>query len=108
MTIGFRLCSDIHYYNTAASSVGKLFKPSVQTNLYGKNSITKIAVNAWNKIQTAFGDVTFTNLTTIQVKTLLKNPMVSIDKYLSLNINGKINLKIKFLLLFYYFYCYWC
>ena len=39
-------CSDIHNYNTAASSKDKLFKPSFRTNLYGKNSITISAVNA--------------------------------------------------------------
>ena len=40
------LCSDIHNYNTAASSKHKLFKPSFRTNLYGKNSITISAINA--------------------------------------------------------------
>ena len=53
----FTLCSDMHNYNTAASLIGKLFKPSFRTILYGKNSVTLSAVNAWNKIQTAFGDV---------------------------------------------------
>ena len=53
----FTLSSDIHNYNTSASSTGKLFKSSFRTNLYGKNSITISAGNAWNKIQTAFGDV---------------------------------------------------
>ena len=42
----FTLCSDIHNYNTAASSTGKLFKPSFRNNFYGKNSITISAVNA--------------------------------------------------------------
>ena len=49
--------SDIHNYGTAASSTGKLFKPSFRTNLYGKKCTTKSAVIAWNKIQIAFGDV---------------------------------------------------
>ena len=75
----FTLCSDIHNYNTSASSTGKLFKPSFQTNLYGKNSITISAVNAWNKIQTAFGDVILKNLTTSQIKTLLTKKCI--DKY---------------------------
>ena len=66
----FTLCSDIHNHNTAASSPGKLFKPSFQTNLYGKNSITISAVNALNKVQTAFGDVILKNLTTTQIKNL--------------------------------------
>ena len=51
--------------------VTKLFKPSFRTDLYGKNSITISALNAWNKIQTAFGGVILKNLTTTQIKTLL-------------------------------------
>ena len=34
----FTLSSDMHNYNTAASSTGKLFKPSFRTSVYGKNS----------------------------------------------------------------------
>ena len=67
----FTLCSDIHNYNTAASSIGKLFKLSFRTNLYGKNSVTISAVNASNKIQTAFGNVSLKNLTPTQIKILL-------------------------------------
>ena len=67
----FTLCSDIHNYNTAASSTGKLFKLSFRTNLYGKNSVTISAVNASNKIQTAFGNVSLKNLTPTQIKILL-------------------------------------
>ena len=43
----FTLRSNIHNYNTAASSAGKLFNPSFQTNLHGKNSIS--ATNAGKK-----------------------------------------------------------
>ena len=75
----FTLRSDIHNYNTAASSTGQLFKPSFRTNLYGKNSITISAVNAWNKIQIAFGDVILKNLTTSQIKTLLTKKCI--DEY---------------------------
>ena len=75
----FTLCSDIHNYNTAASLTGKLFKPSFHTILYGENSITLSVVNAWNKIQTAFGDVILKNLTTTQLETLLTKK--SIEKY---------------------------
>ena len=32
----FTLSSDMHNYNTAASSTGKLFKPSFRTSEYGK------------------------------------------------------------------------
>ena len=87
-------------YNTAASSTGKLYKPSFRTNLYGKNSITISAVNSWNKIQIAFGDLILKNLTTTQMKILLTKKCI--DKYwqnLSLNINGKTILNIKFLVL---------
>ena len=75
----FTLCSDMHNYNTAASLTGKLFKPSFRTTLYGKNSIALSAFNAWNKIQTTFGDVILKNLTTTQLKNLLTKK--SIDKY---------------------------
>ena len=71
--------SDIHNYSTAASSTGKLFKPSLQTNLYGKNSITIIAINAWHEIQIVFGDVILKNLPTIQVKTFQTKKCI--DKY---------------------------
>ena len=67
----FTLCSDIHNYDTAASSTVKLFKPSIKTNLCGNNSITVSAVNAWNKTPLAFGYVILKNLTTTEVKTLL-------------------------------------
>ena len=73
----FTLCSDIYNYNTTAS--GKLFKPSFRTNLHGKNSITVSAVDAWNKIQTVFGNVILKNLTTTQMKTLLTKKCI--EKY---------------------------
>ena len=69
----------MHNYNTTASLTGKLFKSSFRKILYGKNSITLSAVNAWNKIQTAFGDVTLKNLTTTQLKNMLTKK--SINKY---------------------------
>ena len=60
------------------------------------------AVNAWNKIQKAFGDIILKNLTTTQIKTLLTKKCIeiNIDKYLSLNINGNTMLNTKFLLFF--------
>ena len=77
--------SDMHNYNTAASLTGKLFRPSFRTILYGKNSITLSAVAAWNKIQTAFGDIILKNLTTTQLKNLLtkltKKSIDNIEKY---------------------------
>ena len=74
----FTLCSDIHNYNKAAST-GKLFKPSFWNNLFGKNSITVSVVNAWNKIQTVFGNVILKNLTTSQIKTPLTKKCI--EKY---------------------------
>ena len=56
------------YPYTDVSSTGKLFKPSFWTNLFGKFSIS--AVNAWNNIVTAFGDVFLKKLTNTQIKTL--------------------------------------
>ena len=53
---------------------------SEQIHIYKKSIIIR-AVNAWNKIQTAFGDVILKNLTTTQIKTLLKNTLINIDKY---------------------------
>ena len=64
----FTLCSDIHNYNTAASSTGKLFKPSFRKNLYGKNSIIISAFNRRNKLQT-------------QIKTLLTKKCIETYYY---------------------------
>ena len=64
----------IHNYNT-----GKLFKPLLRTNLYGQNSITISAVNAWNKIQPTFGNVILKNLTTTQINTILTKRCI--EKY---------------------------
>ena len=67
----FTLYSDMHNHNTVASFRGKLFKPPLQTYLYGKNSIIISAVNAWNEIQTAFGDVILENVITIETKIII-------------------------------------
>ena len=75
----FTLCFDIHNYNTSASSTGKLLKPPFLINLYGKYSIIISAVSAWNKMETAFGDVILKNLTTSQIKILLTKKCI--DKY---------------------------
>ena len=58
---------DIQNYDTADISTGKLFNPLFQSDLYGKNSITITAANAWIKIQTAFGDVILKNSTTVKI-----------------------------------------
>ena len=44
-----------------------------------KNSVTISVVNAWSKIQTAFGNVILKNLTTTQIKTLLTKKCI--EKY---------------------------
>ena len=41
-----------------------------------KNSATISAVNVWNKLQTAFGDVILKNLTTIHIKILLNKKCI--------------------------------
>ena len=53
--------------------------PPFRTNLYGKNSVTISAVNAWNKIQTAFENVILKNFTTTQIKTILTRKCI--EKY---------------------------
>ena len=47
----FMLCPDIYNCNKSVSFTSKFFKSSFRTNLYGKNSTTISAVNAWNKIK---------------------------------------------------------
>ena len=69
---------DIHNCNTDTSAC-KLFKPWFRTNIYRKTSVTISAVNAWNKIQTAFGDTILKNLTTTKIKTLPTKKWI--DKY---------------------------
>ena len=68
--------SDKHKYNTIVSSTGKLFKQLFKKNLYGKHSITISEINAWNKIQTAFGGLILENSTTTQIKTLLNKKCI--------------------------------
>ena len=54
--------------------------------------ITISAVNAWNKIQTAFGNVILKNLTTTQIKTLLTKKCI--EKYwqiIHLILTGRLN-----------------
>ena len=59
----FTFCSNVHNYETTLSATCKLFKPSFRTNLYGKNSITVNAIDAWNKAQTSLGDTILKDLT---------------------------------------------
>ena len=51
----FTFCSDVHNYQTV-SSTAKIFKPPYRTDPYGKNSITKGAINSWNKTQHQFSN----------------------------------------------------
>ena len=51
----FTFCSDVHNYHTV-SSTAKIFKPPYRTDPYGKNSITKGAINSWNKTQHQFSN----------------------------------------------------
>ena len=57
----FTLCSDINYYNIAAFSTGNYSNPHSELSYHEKKSITMNAVNAWNKIKIALGDVILKN-----------------------------------------------
>ena len=72
----FTYCSNIHNYETTSSATCKLFKPSFRTNLYGKNSITVNAIDAWNKAQTSLGDTILKDLTPNKIKTIIMKRMI--------------------------------
>ena len=74
----FTFCSNVHNYETTSSATCKLFKPSFRTNLYGKNSITVNAIDAWNKAQTSLADTILRDLTPNKIKTIMKK---MIDSY---------------------------
>ena len=78
----FTFCSNVHNYETASSANCKLFKPSFRTNLYGKNSITVNATEAWNKAQNSIGDTIVKNLTPNKIKTTIMKKMIVIINYL--------------------------
>ena len=75
----FIFCSDVHNYETTSSATCKLFKPSFRTNLYGKNSITVNAIDAWNKAQTSLADTILKDLTPNKIKTIIMKKMI--DSY---------------------------
>ena len=75
----FTFCSNVHNYETTSSATCKLFKPSFRTNLYGKNSITVNAIDAWNKAQTSLGDTILKDLTPNKIKTIIMKKMI--DSY---------------------------
>ena len=72
----FTFCSNVHNYETTSSATCKLFKPSFRTNLYGKNSITVNAIDAWNKAQTSLGDTILKDLTPNKIKTIIMKRMI--------------------------------
>ena len=71
----FTLCSNVHNYETTSSATCKLFKPSFRTNLYGKNSITVNAIDAWNKAQTSLGDTILKDLTPNKITAIITKRM---------------------------------
>ena len=75
----FTFCSNAHNYATTSSATCKLFKLSFRTNLYGKNSITVNAIDAWNKAQTSLADTILRDLTPNKIKTIIMKKMV--DSY---------------------------
>ena len=84
----FTFCLNIHNYETTPSTTCKLFKPSFRTNLYGKNSITINAIDAWNKPQTSLGDTIVKDLTPNKIKTIIMKRTIDIvtDTFVA---NGK-------------------
>ena len=75
----FTFCSNGHNYETISSATFKLFIPSFRTNLYGKNSITVNAIDAWNKAQTSLADTILKDLTPNKIKTIIMKKMI--DSY---------------------------
>ena len=75
----FTFCYNVHNYETTSSATCKLFKPSFRTNLYGKNSITVNAIDAWNKAQTSLADTILKDLTPNKIKTIIMKRMI--DSY---------------------------
>ena len=75
----FTLWSNIYNYEETSSDTCKLFKPSSCHNLYGKNSVTINAVDAWNKAQTSFGDTILKDLNPNKIKKVLTKRMI--DSY---------------------------
>ena len=77
----FTFCSNIHNYETTSSATCKLFKPSLRTNIYGKNPITINATNAWNKTKASLGNTIFKDLTPNKIKTIIMKRMINCYKY---------------------------
>ena len=75
----FTFCSNVRNYETTSSATCKLFKPSFHTNLYGKNSITVNATDAWNKAQTSLADTILKDLIHNKIKTIIMKKMI--DSY---------------------------
>ena len=75
----FTFYSNVHNYETTSSAACKLLKPSFRTNLYGKNSITVNAIDAWNKAQTSLADTILKDLTPNKIKTIIMKKMI--DSY---------------------------
>ena len=75
----FTFCSNVHNYETTSSATCKLFKPSFQTNLYGKNSITVNAIDVWNKAQISLGNTILKDLIPNKIKPIIMKKMI--DSY---------------------------
>ena len=72
----FTFCSNVHNYETTSSATCKLFKPSLRTDLYGKNLIALNATDAWNKAHTSLGDTILEELTSNKVITIIMKRMI--------------------------------
>ena len=98
----FSFCSDPQNYHIVSSTADKIFKPSYRTYFYGKNSITLVAINSWNKTEHQFRDLSLKMFSPTKVKILplpfnkLKNALENINE----EVEGVILIKQTNLLLF--------
>ena len=72
-------CCNVLNYETTSFATCKLFKPSIRTNLNGKNSIAANAIDTWNKVQTSLSDTILKDLTPNKIKTIIMEKMI--DSY---------------------------
>ena len=72
----FIFCCDIHNYQTVSSTSDKIFKPSYRTDSFEKNSITRAAINSWNKTQHQFSNLSLKRYSPSKIKSLLSKKYI--------------------------------
>ena len=75
----FTFCPNVHNYEITSSATCKLFKRSLCTNLYGKNSLTVNAIVPWNKTQTSLGNTILEDSIPNKIKAIIMKKMI--DNY---------------------------